>query len=178
MWIRNLRSKCILSFEDITRYTTCEVWGRVGIEDIGCITPANIGRLLVICLAYANSTQNEFRFDDFRTVVDIRQSAACAIFRTSLPMQRHSACSLQTERIDSPSDTGELIGHGAHEHVARCSGFECIHPSSDRSSVTLDTHGCSTCSMCQNLAAVDVTALADAQQLRLASSRVLSWHHA
>ncbi len=37
---------------------------------------------------------------------------------------------------------------------------------------------CGTCTVDQNLAEIDVAALADAQQLGLASGRILSWHQA
>ena len=74
----------------------------------------------------------------------------------------------------SPGDAGELIRHSDHQHVARRSGFQCVHPGTNRKAVSFYTHSGCARAVDQNLAQVDVAALADAQQLGLTARRVLS----
>ena len=54
--------------------------------------------------------------------------------------------------------------------------IECIQPSADGGSVPLDPQHSGSGAMNQDLAQVDVATLADTQQVRLASCRVLPWH--
>ena len=62
----------------------------------------------------------------------------------------------------SPSGAGELVGHGNDDDVLVSPGVEPVEPGSNRCSISLDTqHGCSS-AMDQDLAQVDVAALADA----------------
>src|ERR1700735_868311 len=62
------------------------------------------------------------------------------------------------------------------QHVAWRSRFERVHPCSDWETISFYAHRGGTCSVDEHLAQVDVTSLADAQQLGLATGRVLPWH--
>jgi hypothetical protein len=61
------------------------------------------------------------------------------------------ATDLQLLALRSPADASELVGPGEDKLVLRCSGFECVHPISDRCSISLGRHRSSACTVDQNL---------------------------
>jgi hypothetical protein len=66
---------------------------------------------------------------------------------------------------DSPSDPRQLVRHSNHDDVFGSSGIQSIQPSSDGRSITLDAQHGRSRTVDQNLAQIDVAALADAEQL-------------
>src|ERR1700757_3866939 len=69
-----------------------------------------------------------------------------------------------------------LLAMATHDDVFRGAGIERIQPGSDRCPIPLDPQYRSPCPVDEDLAQVDVAAFADAEQPRLASSRVLPRH--
>ena len=78
----------------------------------------------------------------------------------------------------SPGGAGDLIGHSHYDDVLVSPSVEPIKPGTDGCSISLDAQPGCPGTMDQDLAQVDVAALADTQKVRLASGGVLTRHDA
>ncbi len=72
-----------------------------------------------------------------------------------------------------PGNACEFVGDGDDDLVARGSGFELMHPSSEAAGVVLDAIEHRTCTMDEHAAQIFVAPLADAQQSGLTASGAL-----
>ena len=101
-----------------------------------------------------------------------------ASFPHSLRLAKQPACT-RAARQHSPGDTGELVRHGNNDDdVLVCPGVQSIEPGSNGDAFALDPQHRRSRPVDQDFAQVAVASLADTEQLRLATGRVLPWHDA
>src|SRR5439155_21249113 len=81
-------------------------------------------------------------------------------------------------RQHGPGNASQFVGDGYDDFVARCPLSKSVHPLPEPSGVILDAKQYGPSTVDQHATQIDVAALADAEQLLLASGGVLAGHDA
>ena len=121
-----------------------------------------------------------------QSVVAVRESGSASALPSRRRLFRTISCGdslphwpvVFSARQHSPCDPRELVCHRNHNNIFRSSCIQCVEPGPNWGAVALDAQHGSSCAVNQNLTQIYVAALADAEQFRFTSGRVLSWYDA